>query len=368
LPKLPVKISGGVFDSSLRIGGKWLPAGGVQKSPLAVSGKIRGKLTAVEMPAPVTEEPAAPKAPGAPLLPPWPVARNADVTFRFDLAQFQRGALKVQGIAAAGSLKHGSFTASASVRRAFDGKAVLKNVTGSLLSAALPVRGAASVDGLDLSQAAAFVDPSYGRIVKGTLKADSTFSIPDAWGDVLRTASASGTAQVHNGYLSTASFDGLVNEKLKSLPGVGDKAKVSTGGLAAEIRTAFKMAEGTATLSGFEAVTPKNDQMLLSGTMNLAFDCDLTGSAHLANAPVRGPVREANSDPQGRLVVPVRFHGNLKAPSVDVATGAIEEMLKKTAAHELDKKKNQLVDDAKKKAKTQLEDAASGLFKQILKK
>ena len=181
------------------------------------------------------------------------------------------------------------------------------------------------------------------------------------------TATAAGDAEVHNGYLSTASFDGLVNEKLKGIPGVGDKAKISTGGMTADIHTSFRVAGGTATLQNFLATTPKQDEMRLNGSMNLAFDCDLTGEAHLASAPVSGPFREANSDPQGRLVVPVRFHGNLKSPQADMAAGAIEAMLKKTALLEATKLKDKAVNDAKAKAQGALQDAAGGFLDQLKK-
>ncbi len=381
LPKLGMKVSGGVFDSNLKISGQWLPAGGVEKSPLAVSGKVTGKLQRVEMPEPphaeastqgtasIAKGPSQPTAAASPqpMLPNWPVARNANVSFRFDLGEFKRGALVASGVAATGTLSQGSLTGAAGVNSVFGGKATLTKLSATLLTPKLAVHGAAGVDGLDLASAAAFVDPSYGKIVKGTLKADSTFAVPDALGDVLGTAIANGTAQIHNGYLSTATFDGLLNAKLKAIPGLGDKAKVNTGGVAAEIRTGFSVLNGTATLRDFVAATPARDEMDLAGSMNLAFDCDLSGTAHLANAPVSGPVREANSDPQGRLVVPVRFHGNLKAPQADIATGAIEEMLKKTASHEFDKRKNQAIDEAKKKAQSQLQDAAGGLLDQLKK-
>jgi len=371
LPKLPFQVSNGVFDAGIRVGGTWIPAGGIEKSPLAVTGKISGKASSIVMPEPPKSAvaPGKPVPPVGPLLPPWPAARDANLAFRFDLGEFRRGGLHAKNVALRGSLAQGVFRAGASVGNVLGGKAQLRDLAGSLLAPKLAVTGSAAVDGLDLASAAAFVDPSYGKIVKGALKAESRFSVPDVWSDkLLETATADGHAQVRNGYLSTATFDGLVNEKLKGVPGLGDKAKITTGGLAAEIKTAFQVAGGTARLRDFVATTPRNDEMRLAGTLNLAFDCDLTGEAHLANAPVAGPVREANSDASGRLVVPVRFHGNLKAPQADVATGAIETMLKKTAAHELEKKKNALVDDAKKKAQGALEDAAGGLLDQFKKR
>lgn len=362
LPALPMKISSGSLDAQLSLGGTWIPEGGLEKSPLALAGKITGKLGTVEMPEAPSEKKNAepPKA----LLPPWPVARNANVEYRVDLAEFKRGALTASKIAAQGALRQGKFTAQATVGQTFGGKVTLRNLSGSLLESALPVQGIATADGLDLSQMAGFVDKSYASIVKGKLKANSSFQVPDVWSEsILASATAKGDAQISNGYLSTATFDGLVNEKLKSIPGLGSNANVSTGGVAAAIRTDFQFANSTAEVKNFVAATPKNDEMRLAGKLGLNFDADLTGEAHLASAPVAGSVRAANSDPQGRLVVPVRFHGNLKSPQVDIAAHTIEAMLKNTATHEGNKLKDKAVSDVQKKAEEALKDAAGGLLK-----
>lgn len=124
----------------------------------------------------------------------------------------------------------GSFVANATVAGVFNGKATLRGLSGSLLDPNLALRGYASIDGIDISQA--------------------------------------------------ASFDGLVNDKLKGIPGVGNKANVSTGGMAAEISTKFSINQGIAKLDSFQAITPKRDEMRLAGTMSLNFDCDLSGEAH----------------------------------------------------------------------------------------
>ncbi|HEY8279434.1 MAG TPA: hypothetical protein VIH99_07425, partial [Bdellovibrionota bacterium] len=292
LPKdMPAKISGGNFSADLALGGSWIPEGGLEKSPLSVSGQLEGKLASVVMPeaaAAVAKSATPPKA----LLPDWPLARNAKVGMRFNIGQFQRGSLVMNGISTTGSLSQGKFVVNGSVAELFGGKASLTALQGSLLDPKLALSGKGGVDGLDLSQAAAFVDKSYGEIVKGSLKASSTFSVPDFWSDsLMNSASGAGEATVHNGYLSTASFDALVNEKLKGIPGLGEKANVKTGGVSSEIQTAFQFANGKAVFQKFTAVTPQKDEMILKGTIGLDFNADLSGEAHLTNAPVRGAVR-----------------------------------------------------------------------------
>ncbi len=369
LPKLPIKISGGAFDGQLKIGGTWLPEGGIEKSPLMISGKLNARIGSVILPeAPATASPAPIASSPAPILPDWPAARNAELAYRIDLAQVQRGTLETSGISANGSLKQGKFAASLTLAKTFGGKAGLLGLTGSLLDPNLALSGRVSANAIDLSRAAAFVDPAYGKIVKGSLDADATFQLPSLWSaNMLETITCNGQAQIHNGYLSTATFDGLVNERLKAIPGIGDKAKVTTGGMAAEIRAQFQYARSVATLQNLVAVTPKKDELRLQGTLGLNFDCDLKGEAHLTSAPVSGPIREANSDPEGRLVVPVRFHGNLKSPQAEIATEAIETMLKKTALHEGEKLKARAIDTAKTKAKDALQNAAGGLLDQFKK-
>jgi hypothetical protein len=184
----------------------------------------------------------------------------------------------------------------------------------------------------------------------------------------MQTASARGKAEIQNGYVSTASLDSMVNAKLSGIPGLGDKAKVSTGGMAAEIATNFEVAAGVARLSEFFAVTPRKDEMRLAGTLDLAFNADMKGEARLVDAPVRGAVREANSDEQGRLVVPIVFRGNLKNPSVDIANETIERMLAKTATHEANKLKDKAVNEGKKKLEEEAKKAGQDLLKGIFKR
>jgi|GEM_PF-4971911 len=363
LPKLPLKISGGSLGAKAKVGGAWLTEGGVELSPLLISGTMIGKLGSVEIP-PAAESEAETTLPAQALLPNWPVARKAKLGFVFDLGQFTRGPLQASGIHAQGNLNEGRFTGEAIVSRVFGGKASLRQLAGDLREAKVPVRGLALVEGMDLSSMAGFVDPSYQKIVKGTLKADASFQAPDVLGNgLLQTAMANGKAEIRNGYVSTASLDTLVNAKLSAIPGIGDKAKLNSGGMAAEMRTNFSVAGGVATLKDFVAITPKKDEMRLAGTMNLAFDCDLAGEAALANAPVQGAVREANSDALGRLVIPIRFRGNLKNPSVDIASETIQAMLAKTAKQEASKLKDKAVSEGKKK----LEDEAKKAVGELLK-
>lgn len=369
LPKLPMKISNGSLTADAKVSGAWLFEGGVEKSPLQVAATARGKLGTVEMPEAAAQAANAEKREAAPLLPPWPVARKLRLGYRFELGSFRRGALEASGIVAEGQLIEGRFTGTASVAKAFGGSARLTQLQGSLTEPALPVRGAASAEGMDLSRMAGFVDPSYGQLVKGTLKAESTFSVPDVFAENLMTAaSAKGKAEIKNGYVSTASLDQMVNAKLAGLPGVGDKAKVKTGGMAADMRTNFEVAGGTATLTDFFAVTPRKDEMRMNGTMNLAFDADMKGEAHIVDAPVKGSFREANSDAEGRLVVPIHFRGNLKNPSVEIANEIIERMAGNMARHEAEKLKSKAVEEGKKKLEEEAKKAGGNLLKGIFKR
>lgn len=193
--------------------------------------------------------------------------------------------------------------------------------------------------------------------------------MPDAFSEkLLEEVAASGKAEIKNGFVSTASIDGLVNAKLSGIPGVGDKAKINSGGLASEMRTDFSYAQAVATLKNFLAVTPKKDEVSLNGTMTLAFDCDMAGEARLVSAPVQGSVRAANSDAQGRLVVPIRFRGNLKSPSVDIASETIQAMLTKTAAFEANKLKDKAISEGKKKLEDEAKKAGADLLQGLFKK
>lgn len=377
LPKLPVKISGGSFGLQAKVGGAWLLEGGIEKSPLSVSGSTTAKLGAIVMPeSAASADPAAAKTEPAPLLPPWPVARSLRLSYRAELASFQRGKLEAKGITAEGKLEEGKFLSQISVASTFGGSARLTNLAGNLTQVRLPLSGRGSVEGMNLSLLAGFVDPSYGEIVKGTLKATAAFSVPDFWSEqLMQNSRAEGEAEIRQGYVSTASIDSMLNAKLAGIPGLGDKAKVKTGGLAADMRTRFKAENGVVHLTDFVGLTPKKDEMKMNGTLDLAFNADMKGEARLVDAPVRGAVGEANSDEQGRLIVPFHFRGNLKNPSVDIANDIIEKMLAKTATREAQKLKDKAVEEGKKKLEAEkkkvedsLKDAGKGLLKGLFKR
>jgi len=161
---------------------------------------------------------------------------------------------------------------------------------------------------------------------------------------------SSGKINVKQGHLSTVSFDQMVNKKLAEFPIVakllGSEPKVGTKGVSLGLGSDFSLAKGRFELKTLTALTPEKNEMRVAGWIQKDMRVDLKGDVFLADTPIGGSFRQANSDKTGRLVVPVHITGSLKEPSLAIAESVIREMTQKTVDLEAKKLKNTVKDKA----------------------
>jgi hypothetical protein len=95
-------------------------------------------------------------------------------------------------------------------------------------------------------------------------------------------------------------------------------------------------------------ISPEKNEIALDGWLQKDLAVNLHGFAYLAETPIGGSLRAANSDKLGRLIVPIKISGTLKSPSFEIAENAITEMAKKALTLEAGKLQNTLKQEANK--------------------
>ncbi len=325
---------GGTFDFKL----------GVQGSPL----KAKADFSAV-IPRYAFQSTASPAAGGKaaptaaapepqPLLPDWPVLRDSAILSNVRVDGFQFNDLPAQGVHARLALNQGVLTGGIEITKIFGGSTQLSNMRADLKQAQPDFEARARFKGIDADAAMTWVSKDWKNLVKGSASGElaARLAHPSRADFVARTR-ADGDVTLTDAFVSTLQFDKAANDVLAKIPGVGDDRRVASKGVAADVRVSLAWEKNRALIRNFVFLTPENNQISLNGVIDPQKNLDLSGTAYLATAPVKGSVREANSDANGRFTIPIQIKGNMLQPRASFAQASIEGILKNTANHELKK-------------------------------
>ena len=344
---------------------------GIAQSPLKAKADLAIRLprykmdraqTASEPPAGSGPAPSkTPEAPPEALLPDWVIARTAEAKIDVTVAELLYGDLPVRGIRVLSNLDRGDLSGSVQVEQVFEGKLKVPRFR-TRLSTPLPDSTAdVEFTGINLQQAATFASPDWRELVKGSATGKMRTMVPHPSNKAfVDRFQGSGNLNIKNGFLSTVQLDKMVNENLAKIPGVGNQARVDSKGVTADISANFRAEKRVLHLGQFIFITPEKNELQAQGKIGFDKSVDLNGTGYLATAPVGGSVRSANSDKQGRFVIPLKIQGNLLKPEVAFAQETISQLARKTAEQELKKgvqnKIDQLQDSIKKKGLDGLKD------------
>jgi hypothetical protein len=358
------KMPTGTIFNSFKVSG--LFKGDIAQSPIVLDGR-----TVLRTPQVIYLEPKSATSPTAENADPtkekeesskfnffkWPIIRNSKVVFDAQIANLKHKTGDMKNIATVMTLSDGNLTGTAKIAQAFGGAVEINPIRVPDLATTAVKNISATVAGtfqqLNLSSAGEYFDPQFKTLVggisngrfKSTLKPFSSESILD-------TTTASGTVAIKNGFLSTLKFDDLVNSKIAENPKVAQLLKVKpivgTKGAAFDMVATYTFAKGRLSLKDFKMNSPENNSLELEGWLQKDFLTELKGTAFLANTQIGGSFREANSDKTGRLVVPIKISGSLKAPSLDIAEEVVTAMLSKTVELEAKKVKEKVKAEATK--------------------
>jgi len=389
------KIVGNV-KSNFNLVGQYDFKDAIQKSPLNLNGNISLMLPNFEYVSPAkvasdkadsksdktldkmpdkTTDKATDKATAKvePILPPWPILQTAHLKIDAKINKFHFDDLLADGMSASAQLESGIFSVSElKFNQIFAGQINLKDFKTDLKKALPDANGTINFSHVDTNQALSFMNPSYKNILKAQASGSVNFySVHPAQSDFMLKLRAAGKTELKNTTISSMQIDDIINDKISKIPGVGKSKPVESKALATEMTLEFNLLKTIFNILNFKMLTPEKNELIAKGSVEVPTkNMSLQGIAYLANAPVGGDVRAANSDAQGRFVIPFSLQGNLMKPEASLAQKSIEEILKNTLAYiakrETENLKKDLKDNPKKAIQNkvdQLKKGLEGLFK-----
>jgi hypothetical protein len=364
----------GVGQGQFRVAGTYDFAQGVTKSPIRVSGQARTTIEEITLPAPapLTAQADGAKAAAAPVppvpieprLPDWPVLRTLDVASQGEIKRLRYGDLTVQGVKWNGGVRAGALHGQGQIARVFGGSASFQDLAMSLTELQPDTRLKSSFKGIDVNQMATWLAPPWKDLVRGRASGAMTLLVPHASRpDFAQRTQVQGRAQLAGAHFSTVPLEQLVNESLSRIPKIGEQARLKGTGVAGDLDAKFQLRGGRMELDPFHMKMPNRTELLLKGSLGMDLGIDLAGMAYLADPPVGGLVLKANSDPQGRLMIPFELKGKLNQPSVSFAAATLQQIALRTAKYELDAQKQKAVERAKATATNAVKQGLGKLFR-----
>lgn len=387
VPKLRsvrAKIPTGSLYNSYKVTGLFSNKLGIEKSPIVLVGKtvLRSPqviyLESKSSPPNDSSSGQSPATPAAefPFLK-WPIVANSQLTMDAQIASLKHKSGEMKSVQSILSLNKGDLAGTAKIAQGFGGSIDIKSLRVSKLATTPAKDLKAQVSGLfagvNLSSLGEYFDPGFKTLVGGisTGKFEASLA-PLSSESLVDTTIASGAIAVKNGFLSSVKLDDMVNGKIAENPQIAKLLKiqprVATKGASFDMTSSFAYGKGRLSLKDLKMISPEKNAIHLVGWVQKDFQTELSGTAFLADTPIGGSFKEANSDAQGRLVVPIKLTGSLKSPSLEIAESTISAMVQKTIGHEANKAKTQLKSEAKKVIDQKKNEAVDKLKEELKKR
>lgn len=378
VPLLQPYIEGGQYSGQFKLNGS-LNSKDVLQSPLSISGNQEVTLPSYTYHSPPPKRqssngtqapPTVPKA----LLPESPLISRLNVKTQISLNQFQFDDLTIKGVRISSLVANSKASASGSLDDIFGGKIRIQSAEIPLTSENPTVSFNVGIVDISGETSLDWLSPKTRGLADGliSIEAKGTTLLPSSpnFLDELKT---SGKCTGKNIVLNTLQFEEMIKDKLSKVPGIGGK-KSSAGPLEMNLLCEFDLNKKQIKLKQFRAITARNEQLKLEGSLGFDLNANLKGSMALVDAPVSGSFFQANKDKDGRLVIPVLINGNLMSPSLSFLEEPLKAMLEKTVLFEKKKAetvaKNQVAvvkKDVEDKVKVEAEKKAKQLEKDIKK-
>lgn len=360
LPFLKVWKLSGTADADLKVQGKWDFAKGIQGSPISLGGSVGANIPDFRFVSSASSE----KSSSGVMIPDWPVVRNSDVTWTGALQSLDFQGLKILGIKTQGRFKSGVATGNANVGKVFSGGVDVKTFRLNLLNPKEPVTSQIGLRGILIQDLLTWGAPEWKSYASGKISGPMTVTAPfPGHGNILTETKVKGSVEIPDLFLSTLQFDKMVNEKLSKIPGVG-QGSVNSKGAVAALKSDFEIKDLSLLFSKTQLATPEKNEFQGAGLIRFDKTVDFSGQVFLTNAPVGGDFKTANSDSQGRLIVPVKVQGSMTSPQAVIADETIKTMLGKTKNLVVSRGKKQIEQEVKKEIQKKTSDLTDQLKKE----
>ena len=275
-------------------------------------------------------------------------SKASKFTFTSQIGHFHSDHIIADGVSSTLNLTEQTITGTAKVAKFGAGELTLTNLNYDLQKEKPEFSGLLDFKKMDANQIISTFDNKSSGILKGEASGLVSFTAPlfDN-NDGFAHLKANGRINFKNATLANRGIDDLINEKLSQIPGVGKPKIPAVTMNGSDISVLFTLIDSNMNLLDFKLLTPAKNELLAKGVLTLpSQNLNVSGTAFLVDAPIGGDVRAANSDAQGRFVIPFALQGNLKKPEASFAQKTIQELIKKTfnfvAKRETDKLKRSL--------------------------
>ncbi len=379
LPQFKAMPYRGSVRGSAHLGGIYDFKESIQKSPLTLSANLDVNMPSLEYVTSMAAE-AKPKAstptktsnvtvksPDEALLPNWPIFETAKVKISTKIKKVKYNELLMDELLSLLSFEQGQLLGDVKIQKLFSGQAHLYDFKTDLRKVNPEFSGQFEFTKMDSNLALSFLSSEYKNILKSDASGSIQFStlLPSRT-EFMSELKASGKVNLKNAFISSMQIDDIINDKISKIPGIGKQKPIATKGIGADISSQFSLAKALLNIIDFKMLTPEKNELQAKGSLEIASkNVNLAGTAYLANAPVGGDIKLANSDSQQRFVIPFLLQGNIMKPEASFAQKSIEEILKNTlnyvAKRETESFKKDLKDDPKKAIQNKVDQLKKGL-------
>ncbi|MCM2282258.1 MAG: hypothetical protein NDI61_10475, partial [Bdellovibrionaceae bacterium] len=274
LPSMRSLIPEGQGSLVADLSGTYDFAKGIQGSPLKTKARFQAQIprytykseTPSQAPSAGT---AAPQEP-TPLLPDWPILRDSEFQTDVRVGQLLFNDLRIDGIHAKNTLIRGVWMGEVDISKIFDGSVQLSRLRADLKLAQPDFSANARLQAIDANAALSWASAEWKNLVKGRAsgQGQATLAHPSR-ADFAARSKASGDFTLTDAFVSTLQFDKMANDALSKIPGIGEGRRLSSKGVAANIRMAFALENSQVAISNFVFLTPENNQISAAGTLDL---------------------------------------------------------------------------------------------------
>lgn len=286
--------------------------------------------------------------------------------YQMSLGQLDYDGLKFTGITTQGNLKGGQIQGAAKIQSAFGGIVEVKSYAVSMLTDPMKVQSEISTQGVDVQKLTEWFSPEWKESVGGklqsTVKLQTVFPLPEEV-SVMKAVNASGQFKITQFFLKSGQINQMIHKKIEAIPGLGQKVNLKEQTVHATVDGKFSLAKGIMNLPTLRMVTEQNDDIQLDGQILADERLKLKGVAHLNNPPVRGTVLAANSDKEGRLVVPLAVEGTITDPSPQILDVTVKTLLENTVKYEVKQQSKKAESKVKETLEKEAKKLLDGLFK-----
>ncbi len=351
-----------LIQAKLNAKGQWKSKLGIEKSPISATGAINVNIPEFVYRSPQTQT-ANPEAAGSkkdkpkPLVPDWPIFKNSVVKTNLKIKKVDFDGLLIQGIDFQANYNRQNFLAKGSIQKLFDALFRLDQFSMNLGQAQPAIGMKALVQNFNLQKAVNWALPEMKDQIKGTANGQlSTVLAHPSRENFIDQSKATGDLKIKNLYLSSIEIDSMLNELLAKIPQNLYQAKpVKNKGALLDAEAVFSLDQGKMNLSKFSAINPRKDLLTAKGFVTTKKAIDMQAKLHVTSPEIRGSLRKANSDEQGRFVFPLRITGTIDNPQYNITSTTINTLVKNTLNYEKKQAIKKVEKRAQKEAQKQVD-------------